>query len=288
MDMDIGYAVLFGLVAMVGSGLSNVFSRVPTRVIGSDRALFWRQVILVAFQVPLVIALFPRETTALGLLEALAVGAFGYLPVRFFFMAVERGRVGVVTPISNASAVITSLLAIAVLGEPFGLPRVLGLMTAFAGVALISVEFRDWRNSALFRKESGIPFAAAACLLWGVILFLIRYPVLLIGPILTSFIVEVTVLVVSAIRLHVTREPFGLPKEVRLAAVGVGFFSVLSSVGYDAGLLTSAVAAVAVINMTNPVIAAAYERLVYRESLTFRQYAGMALAIAGAAMVSVL
>ncbi|NTV55087.1 MAG: DMT family transporter [Candidatus Moranbacteria bacterium] len=286
--MGIQYAVLFGLIAMVGSGLSSAFSRRPAREMGSDRALFWRQVIMVVLQVPLVMFFFPKDLPWQGLVEAVVIGLIGYLPIYFFFRAISNGRVGVISPISNSSAVITTLLAVYVLGEPFGVFRTFGLVLALVGVVLLSVNFADWKNSALFRKESGIPFAIAACLGWGFILFFIRYPVLLVGPILTAFLVESSVLAISAARLLASRQSCSLPRELRLVALCVGFFSVFGSVAYDAGLMTSSVAVVAILNMTNPVISAGYERFAYGEKLALRQYAGMALAILGAVLVSVL
>lgn len=273
---------------MIGSGLSGAFSRRPARDIGSDRALFWRQATMVALQVPLVVFFFPKNLPWQGIAEATVIGLVGYLPIYFFFRAISNGRVGVISPISNSSAVITTLLAVYVLGEPFGVFRTFGLILSLVGVVLLSVDFADWKNSALFRKESGIPFAIGACLGWGFILFFIRYPVLLVGPILTAFIVESSVLAVSAGRLLVSRQSFALPSGLRPTVLGVGFFGVVGSVAYDAGLMTSSVAVVAILNMTNPIISVVYERIMFREHLNMRQYAGMTLAIVGAVLVSTL
>jgi len=273
---------------MVGSGLSGVLSREPVRALGSDRTLFWRGVAMVTLHIPLLLIFFSRSVTWRGVMLAVGVGIIGYLPIYFFFRAISHGRVGVVSPISNSSAVITAMLAVFVLGEPFGAYRVLGLLLALSGVILLSVDFRDWKNSALIRHESGIPFAAAACLGWGVVMFLFRYPVLLIGPVLTSFIVEAVILSSAAIRLRSKKEPFFLPKEFRMSIVLIGIFAVISVIAYNFGLTTSAVAVVAILNMTNPVVAAAYEHFAFGEKLSYRQYAGMALAIAGAVAVSLL
>lgn len=273
---------------MIGSGMSGVLSRGPVRRLGSDPALFWRGVFITLFQIPLIVALFPHAPSWRGMGLALVFGAVGYLPIYFFFRGIDRGRVGVVAPIANTSAVITAMLAVFVLGEPFGAFRVAGLLVTVAGVALLSIDFRDWKRSSLFHAGSGIPFAIAACLGWGVVLFLIRYPVLAIGPILTSFIVELTILSVAGARAHFRHEPLRLPKDIRRTAVLIGFFGVLGTVAYDFGMATSAVAVVAILNMTNPVIAVAYERIVFKEKLSFRQIAGMVLAIAGAALVAAI
>ncbi|MEI7749860.1 MAG: DMT family transporter [Candidatus Moraniibacteriota bacterium] len=284
--MGIQYAILFGLIAMVGSGLSGALAREPVRALGSDRALFWRAVAMVLFQVPLLVVFFPRDLSAWGILWAIGVGAVGYLPIYFFFRAISRGRVGVVSPISNSSSVITAMLAVFVLGEPFGGFRVLGLLVALSGIILLSVDFRDWKNSALLRHDSGIPFAVAACLGWGIVMFLFRYPVLLIGPIFTAFIIEAMILLSATARLRLKREPFTLPKGFRVPIATVGFFGVIGVIAYDFGLTTSAVAVVAILNMTNPVVAAAYEHFAYGEKLSAKQYVGIALAIAGAVLVS--
>ncbi|NTW13873.1 MAG: DMT family transporter [Candidatus Moranbacteria bacterium] len=286
--MGISSAIIFGLIAMIGLGLSGVLARDPSRRLGSDRSLFWRQVFLVILQIPLLVFFFPKDLSWQGLAWAVAVGVAGYFPIHFFYRAISNGRVGVVAPIANSSAVITAILAVYVLGEPFGVFRVVGLVLALSGVILLSVDFRDWKNSALLRSESGIPFAVAACLGWGVVMFLFRYPVRLIGPIPTSFIVETSALVISAIRLRSQKISFDFPDGYGRTFLWVGLAGVVGAVAYDFGLMTSAVAVVAVLNMTNPVIAAAYERFVFKERLSFRQVVGMFLAIAGAALVAAI
>jgi drug/metabolite transporter (DMT)-like permease len=284
--MGISYAILFGLIAMAGSGLSGALLREPVRRIGSDATLFWRGVAMVVLQIPFLVAYFPNELPWQGIAWAVGVGAIGYLPIYFFFRAISHGRVGVISPISNSSAVITAMLAVFVLGEPFGVFRVLGLLVAVSGVVLLSVDFRDWKNSSLLRHDSGIPFAVAACLGWGIVLFLFRYPIMFIGPIPTLLIVEFMVLAFSALRLRVKRESFALPIGLRSQMLFVGIFGVIGGAAYNFGLMTSAIAVVAILNMTNPIIAALYERFAYGEKLTLRQYAGMALAILGAVLVT--
>ena len=118
--MGIQYAILFGLIAMVGSGLSGVIAREPVRALGSDRALFWRGVVMVTLHIPLLFLFSSKAITWQGIALALGVGMIGYLPIYFFFRAISHGRVGVVSPISNSSAVITAMLAVFILGEPFG------------------------------------------------------------------------------------------------------------------------------------------------------------------------
>ncbi len=286
--MGISYAILFGLIAMVGSGLSGVLSREPVRRLGSDTTLFWRGVAMVALQIPFLVAFFLRELPWQGIVWAVGVGVVGYLPIYFFFRAISNGRVGVISPISNSSAVITALLAVFVLGEPFGIFRVLGLLVAVSGIVLLSVDFRDWKNSSLLRNDSGIPFAVAACFEWGIVLFLFRYPVILIGPIPTLFIVESMVLALSALRLQVKRESFTLPRDLRSQILFIGIFGAIGGAAYNFGLMTSAIAVVAILNMTNPIISALYERIVFKERLSVRQYVGMVLAIAGAVSVSMV
>ena len=286
-SMGIQYAILFGLIAMVGSGLSGVIAREPVRALGSDRALFWRGVVMVTLHIPLLFLFSSKAITWQGIALALGVGMIGYLPIYFFFRAISHGRVGVVSPISNSSAVITAMLAVFILGEPFGAYRIYGLFLVLSGVILLSVNFSDWKNSALLRHESGIPFAVAACLGWGVVMFLFRYPIGLIGPVPTSYIVETVILSFAALRLRSKRESFALTKDFHIPIALVGVFGVIGVVAYDFGLTTSAVAIVAILNMTNPVVSAAYEHFAFGEKLSLRQYAGMALAIVGAVAVSV-
>lgn len=286
--MNVSSAVFFGLLAMFGNGLSNAISREPTRKLGPTAVLFWRQAFLTLLWLPPFLFTFPRTDVPWGwVMATVLLGAVGYLPIRLFYRAIERGKVGIVSPIAGVSSVLTAGLAVLVLGEPFGPGRWFGVPLVIAGVLLLSADVRDWKASDLFRRGSGIPCALLACLGWGVIIFLFRYPVLSLGMSATAFIVEAVILAISAAALSKERK-ITFPRGYIRPLSFVGILSAVATVGLYGGLGTAAVSTVVVLGMANPIISAAYERLVLRERFSTAQYAGMVFTVAGVAFVAVV
>ena len=286
--MIVSFAVLCGLISMIGLGLSGALSREPVRRFGSDRSLLWRGVATTALQIPLLVFFFPDDLSWYGVALAFLVGIIGYLPIYFFFRAMEHGKMGVVSPISKASSVITALLAMTVLGESFGMWKWAGAILVLVGVVMLSADFRDWKKPALTGSRSSIFFALLACFGWGVVMFSFRYPILLIGPIATSFIVELSIPIVAALRLRTERKPLSIPKGNGKVFFLIGLASVIGGVAYDFGLSTHEVGLVAMLNMANPLVVAAYGRIVFKEKLLVRQFLGMILVIIGATTVVAL
>lgn len=73
------------------------------------------------------------------LLVALGGIMSGFLGLLFFFLAVKRGDVSVVSPIASTSPLWASLLAFLLLGEPLSLLRLLGIVLVVLGTVLISL-----------------------------------------------------------------------------------------------------------------------------------------------------
>jgi len=118
--------VVYGLVAALGWGMSAVAATHAARRAGTYLAVLSGQGLGVIVLVLLALLLQPSFAGMLGLL--------GYLA---FYRALEYGgAVGLVSAISATYGGVTTVLAVAVLGEHLGAAGVAGVVLAVAGIAL--------------------------------------------------------------------------------------------------------------------------------------------------------
>ena len=279
--MSVSQGTLYGLLTMMGFGMCNALSRIPVSEIGPLKTLFYRGVCITLMQLFFLVLWFPIQIDLVGLLMGIAVAVFAYFPVMFFYKGLNLGRVGVIVPIANTSAIITTLLAVIFLNETFSTLQIGSAFVIIVGVFLLSVDFKSFRDSGLLRFTSGVPYALGACVLWGILFFVYKYPVSHIGPILTSFFVEVGVMVLCFGHIKIKKESLSIPIRYFQYLIPNAFFSIIASVSYNIGIESSAMSVVAMLYMANPLISTLYVRIFYQEKLSIQQYIGISVAIIG-------
>jgi drug/metabolite transporter (DMT)-like permease len=131
--------VVYGLVAALGWGLSAIAATNAARRAGTFLAVLWAQGLGVVLLVLLALVLQPSfaaagGAVALSLAGAGLLGLVGYLA---FYRALEHGGgVGLVSAISATYGGVTTVLAVALLGEHLGVAGAVGVALAVAGIAL--------------------------------------------------------------------------------------------------------------------------------------------------------
>ena len=131
--------MLYGLVAALGWGMSAIAATNAARRAGTYIAVLAGQGLGVVVLVFLAVLLRPSfaaagGAVAIGLAGAGLLGLLGYLA---FYRALEYGgAVGLVSAISATYGGVTTVLAVAVLGEHLGVAGAVGVVLAVAGIAL--------------------------------------------------------------------------------------------------------------------------------------------------------
>jgi len=146
----VNLAVLYGLIAMLGMGLSTTLVRVPIRRMGVRRTIVWRNFI----EMPLLIALlifFPFFLDLKIIGVALLLSILGYLPLAAFYKAVDVGKIGVVAPIGSSGIVFASFVSVLLFKESLTVLQVAAILVIVSGIVLLSINFKDWKNSDLFQ-----------------------------------------------------------------------------------------------------------------------------------------
>lgn len=282
--------IIFGLVAMFGLGLNAAISKYPTQKIGNRQMMVWREIFIVAFLLVPAAFLIPETDISLKWLIITIIFSLtvGYFPLSFFIKALEKGKVGLVVPISNSYVIFTFLLSSLFYGEEINLTKILALVIIISGLFLLSFNPKDLKGSDIFKLSSGLPYALITCLGWGIVFFYFKMPVNYLGPVLTSLVTEAGILVSSYINLKIKKEKLILPsKKVFLALIIGGIFLVIGSISFNLGLkITNQASVMSTINAASPLVAALYGFIVYKERLKSRQWLGVLVLILGIITIS--
>lgn len=283
--MNIAQGVIFGLLAMFFYGVGNAIAKVPISQIGSRKTIFFRNTSIVV--ILLSITLIFRDKITLDPMYigiAALVGIAGYVPMFYLFKAIKVGKLGVIMPVANSSVIFTILLSIIFYSETLSITQIVAVMMIIAGIIIYSIDFKDLKNSHLFKLSSGLPYALVTCVGWGFFAFLFKIPVTVLGPILTSLILESVVLISSFIHL---KGDIKLPRKTSLAPLIMnGVFGAFATLSFALGVQVSLVSIVAAITGANPLIAALYGIIFYKEKLDIKQWIALPLTVTGIIIIA--
>lgn len=98
-------SILFGLMAMFGYGLANVYSLPIARRFGSARFLLIRGLAICAILAVTAIPTLGSLRDWRAALAALAIGVLGYLPPLAFTHGIKMSRISIVAPNSRHGTV---------------------------------------------------------------------------------------------------------------------------------------------------------------------------------------
>ena len=232
----------------------------------------------------------PHSISAHNLIVALVISILGYFPLLFFMKALAIGKMGIVSPIASSYTLLTVVFAIIFYHETLSAGQLIAIFGIILGIILISINFRDFKNSHLFDPKSGVPYALLAALTWGVYFFLIRIPTAHLGTYFVSFLVELVILVCALFSLLLSKKPmFEFPDRKSLSFLF--FVSLTVSIGvltYYQAFNIGSVSIVSAIGSSTPLIVTLYGAIFFRERLKLQQYVGMVgilLGIIGLALI---
>lgn len=277
--------VLYGLASALGFGIADTFATISTRRIGVLATMLVIQLVDVAALSLLVFTPLAGDlhTTPGSTIAIVISGVLGTVSFFLFYRGLQLGPIAIVSPVFASSAAIPVVLSVVLLGERLSRLAALGIALTLVGVVLASTAGRPTGDRP--RVSSGVAFALAACLAWGVASFLIGRTSQDVGwfpPVFggraVQLVLVVGVIVVLAARGTRVRIPH--PSDAAVASVaaladaaGVASFARGSEVG-----LVSIVSAV---SATFPLVVIAAGVVVFQERPTRVQWAGIATTVVG-------
>lgn len=290
-------AVLYGLLAMLGWGLQNTLMKGIVDKYGPLQGIILRNIPAVLILIVVIIGTssFPSFTPASFFL-GLFIAVLGYFPFMFFIFALKRGKAGIIYPTSSLRILAASLFGFLVLGELFTAGKTAVVVAVFLGVLLLTLNFKNLKESDIFSIESGVPLALLAALLWGVILPLFKFPSEALGALFFTLMVEGVILVAALI--HLTLYERTAPKlgfivrsfrgQELWLIIAAGVSTALGTMFVNLGYETGEISIVTAISSSSVLIAVVGAAFLYKERLTSIQYGGVAVVLLGIVTAAML
>lgn len=132
--------ILPALTALILWGFWGFLPKVSTKYIDPKSALVYQAIGSIIVGLGVLVSIRDQiqwQTT--GAFWALMTGLFGMLGSLFFLQAVSRGKVTAIVTMTALYPLISILLALIFLKEPFGLKQGLGVICALAALVLFSI-----------------------------------------------------------------------------------------------------------------------------------------------------
>jgi drug/metabolite transporter (DMT)-like permease len=284
-------AVLFGLVAAIGYGITDYLSRSAGRAVGVWRSIFYGD-LLVFVALAVWWSITPEERhvafAAGGAAWAGAIGSGIILlaAAASLTQGLTHGAVAVVAPVAASYGAISALLSVAA-GERLSGLSALGIVVTLLGVLLVSIPEGGRREFTRHLRSSGAGWAAGAALGYGVGFWLQgRFAVPALGaliPVCVSYAIVVVL-------LPLLRRPFGIsfamPTLRQLKPVlATGLASAAAYGALSLGLATGRIAIVVVLSTLASAVTVALARLIDRAHVARHQWVGIGVVIGGLILI---
>lgn len=279
-------AIVFSFIAMLGFGLETGVEKKFSKQLGAVKLIIFRNIFVVAFT---FIALVYFINTVTFDIKYLFFGVFisiaSYGGIFFFLKALCLGKVGLVSPIVGTRGLLSSFIGIIFFREILTSIQMISILVVFIGIVLSTINFKDFKNSNLLSKKSGIPYAILAAIFWGITFPLFSIPAAVLGAFLFTFILESSILFASLIHSKVlcisvknNSTPF---KQNFVGLLVIGLLGSLGSVFMNLAYATGQISSVSTILSCVPLVALLYGWLVYKEKMKTKQYIAVVLMVIG-------
>ena len=271
-------AALFALVAW---SIQRLLSKVALTTLGTRKFYLLSAVVSLIVYTPYLVWRPPAVEEllpAFGLASLMAV-TFGVTTE-----AIRRGPLGAVSPITALSPAITAGLAVTLLGERLTWPAYFGVALAPIGVLLLSLGPAKGEG----KRGWWLWLAVLSLILQGIGAFIAKLVVTPAGPsalLLMGAGVQVIVgLFLAPPRTWSTGDLKGRPAAFTIIAYVIAG---IATIGYLLALANGPAAVVVPLVATSPAVAGLLGIAFLKEKTNRRQWAGIALALGGAVLLSV-
>jgi bacterial/archaeal transporter family protein len=267
--------VLLGLGSMIMMGLSNAIAKTPIKRIGSELTVFYRGLFMVA--ILFVILLFSKIVfSPFHILFTLLLSVIGYFALASYYKGFSVGNIGVISTVSNSSIVLTILLSVIFLHEKLNLGQIFSIALIILGVIFISM--KSFSNG--FKDlTKGLKYALITWILWGIMFAFMKIPALVLGPIFTSLLIELGVFGMAGI-WNKPKRFFPKKEDVPIFLL-ISTLAVFSVLCHYIGITVSSVSIVTPLTFAGAIVTTMYGRVIYKEKLSYHQYAAVLLVVMG-------
>jgi len=273
-------AIVLALGASLSWGLADFFGPLQGRRLGPLRTLVYVQLGgLVA--IALIVAvrwIGPQDTAALLAIPAAISGTLGLFA---YYRGIAVGAISIVAPIAGVSAVVPVVVGIAS-GESPSAWQLAGMACALVGVFLAA---REPGRGGETRLAAGVGLAVLAAIGFGGY-FPFMHAAGNADFWWASLIFRIASTSVILVAVAVRRPKLGVPGRVLpwLALIGVG--DMFGNLLYAAASASGLVSVTSVLASLYPIVTVVLARILLSERVARSQEAGIALTLAGVALIS--
>ena len=267
---------LFALMAWTGQRL---LSKVALASLGTEKFYLLSAVVSLFTYTPYLLV---RPPVASELLPAFGLACLMAITFGVTTVAIRRGPLGAVSPLTALSPALTALLAVTVLGERLGWIAYIGIALAPAGIVLLSAGPRSSDG-----KSGWFWLAIASLILQGIGAFIAKLVVTPAGPsalLLMGAAVQVVVgLFLAPPWRWQKRDLSGRPAAFTVVAYVVAG---IGTIGYLLALAEGPAAVVVPLVATSPALAGFLGIWILREKSNRRQIVGIGFSLLGAVLLA--
>jgi drug/metabolite transporter (DMT)-like permease len=273
-------AILLALGASLSWGFADFFGPLLGRTLGALRTLVWVQLGgLVGIALIVVVRwIGPKDAASLLAIPAAISGTLGLFA---YYRGIAVGAISIVAPIAGVSAVVPVVVGIASGESPSNL-QLAGIGCALAGVFFAA---REPRGAGETRLAAGVGLAVLAAIGFGGY-FPFMHAAGNADYWWASLIFRITSTSVTLLAVAVVRPKIGVPGRLLPWLALIGFGDMFGNLLYAAASTSGLVSVTSVLASLYPIVTVLLARIVLSERVARSQEAGIALTLAGVALIS--
>ena len=294
--MSIG--IVFALLSMITYGTSELFAKRCMNNLNPASFAVYRLLFSSLFLLPVFIFVpfvIPRFTEVLILA---GIGLLGAIPYFFYLKAIQKGEVSIASPVSKSAALFTVILSAIFFQEKLPYYKYGAMIVLITAVFFISFNVNEIRKLRIHRLFEGLEFALLAAIGWGVVYFLIKFNVNIIGPYYAAFFLEFFVFIFTClgVKLFANKnesknsnniiEFNRIPAKIKwFIIIGAGCVS-LGTLFYSLAISHELVSIAVMITKSTPIITVLGGQLLLKERLSIQQNISAVMIIAGILLIT--
>jgi drug/metabolite transporter (DMT)-like permease len=273
-------AIVLALGASLSWGLADFFGPLQGRALGALRTLVWVQLGGLA-GIALIVAVRwagPKDAAALLAIPAAVSGTLGLFA---YYRGIAVGAISIVAPIAGVSAVVPVIVGIASGESPSAL-QLAGIACALLGVFLAA---REPQSAGETRLAAGVGLAVLAAIGFGGY-FPFMHAAGNADYWWASLIFRIASTSVILVAVAVQRPNVVVPRRVLPWLALIGFGDMFGNLLYAAASTSGLVSVTSVLASLYPIVTVVLARVVLSERVARSQEGGIALTLAGVALIS--
>lgn len=286
--MSVTLGIFFGIITMLGWGISDFFIAKAVRKTGVIKTALWSQTIgLALFFIAFPFFYKKFFLSVADIIVLLIAALFMVIAYLAFYKGLHVGRISVVGPVSASAASVTVILSIIFLNETLTLLQAIGVSLAILGAILVSFKFDDLSKLRIKKIAIGAKYGLIAMIGWGLAFVLIDVSVSNFGWFLPLFFIKTLGVVYMLIYFRATQKSFNFPKDSALFVFIIGILEAVAFLSYGVGVNHENTALVAPIAFAAPAITIILARIFFKEILELNQKIGVVAVLIGLVLLGV-